>query len=130
MDTDLPTPISTDGPPVDVPMLRKAVEWAEAEAARPDAECEWYQNRYFISGRAIGRTCGTAYCIAGYAVSLVDGPDVVRDLDHKCWPRAASLLGLTSAESSLDGGLFDGCNSIERVREIAGRIAARAGERL
>lgn len=133
---ELPTPISTDGPPVDVPLLRKAVEWAEAEAARPEVDSQWWQKSYVVSGLKLGRTCGTAYCIAGYVVALVDGPEEAERLNRDGWGmgaawvanRASALLGLTDDEAI--PSLFVSNNSITDVREVAEQIAARAGERL
>lgn len=128
----LPEPISLDGPPVNVPLLRKAVEWAEAEAAKPEIESEWCQGVYAERGSALGRTCDTAYCIAGWTIHAA-GED-----PNLCSPaeRAAELLGITidedlsGSETSEAGALFNGGNSITDVRTAAERIAARAGERL
>lgn len=121
MNTDLPTP--------NIPLLRKAVEWAEAEAAKPKAERLWEQWDYITP-----KPCGTAYCIAGWVVATT-APNVVlrdgsfeRDGDYLSpFDEAKQLLGLTYHEAE---DLFVEDNTIEDVREVAEQIAARAGERL
>lgn len=110
-----------------IPLLRKAVEWAEAEAAKEDQEqSEWDQ----LYWRDVGfRACGTTYCIAGY-VCEVSGEEWTSGVTtaNGAVPRvAADLLGLGQDDA---WALFDAENSIERVREVAERIAERAGERL
>lgn len=122
-------------PELNVPLLRKAVEWAEAEAARPEAECEWYQDTYLADGATIGRNCKTAYCIAGYVHSVIHGHEETlrkweNDEDLDSIPdEAQKLLGLTRDEAWGDGlALFKIGNSIEDVRRIATEIAAGRGE--
>jgi hypothetical protein len=120
---------STELPRPNIPLLRKAVEWAEAEAAKTDGTCLWDQ-REWVTYTA----CGTAYCIAGFAVTaeygqvgynrgyaVIDGASLDFGL------LGTETLGLTDVEAA---DLFDGCNSIEDVRRVAEQIAARAGERL
>lgn len=129
-------------PTPDIPLLRKAVEWAEAENAKPLAECRWFQELYRVKGDSIARDCGTAYCIAGY-VAEISGcqwhPELFEFLlpeDGEWAPpsgtvgvhsRARRLLGLAHEEAH---DLFESGNTIEDVRRIAEQIAARAGERL
>lgn len=129
---------------VNIPLLRKAVEWAEAEAAKPAELREWDQ-RFWITpasatdpnlnldgddgwfpwGLAISyreglsEQCGTAYCIAGYIDSL-DGPVRYPGIPE----RASEKLGIDEYQAA---ELFDSANDIEKVREVAERIA---GERL
>lgn len=125
---------------VNVPLLRKAVEWAEAEAAKPDPlarqwdQSEYYrtpENRRAVAGRPQA-DCGTAYCIAGWVCHingeqfrdthsgmtglLANGATVIG--------RAQELLGLDYVTGI---HLFTGSNTIEDVRRIAEDIA---GERL
>lgn len=131
---------------VDVPLLRKAVEWAEAEAAKPAEECGWYQASYVMpvrhgDGSPVAffgeddsmilkseeiNGCGTAFCIAGWVYWQATGAIVLDSLgrapDVDTFARKA--LGITSAQAS---DLFSGCNSIDRVRSVAEEIA---GERL
>lgn len=85
---------------VNVPLLRKAVEWVEEQATRPPRESEWAQNdwvsgpakrahrlvldAYYESGmlidsygvdRAIAQMephCGTAFCVAGWVAQELD----------------------------------------------------------
>lgn len=84
-------------PTLNVPLLRKAVEWVEHEAAKPEIDREWYQGTYVATPRQHARAlawwavaddaelpevdemaarlephCGTAYCVAGYVAQLVD----------------------------------------------------------
>lgn len=135
---------------VNIPLLRKAVEWAEAEAAKPWEECQWEQTRYVsapqqismrdINGIEISNTrksddCGTCYCIAGYVGAMLGF-----DFDQVCGGRpaswsasdmdlcvdeyAANALGLPDGQADR---LFMATNTIEDVRRIAEEIA---GERL
>lgn len=116
-------------PRPNIPLLRKAVEWAEAEAQKPADQRLWEQRDYVTE-----KACGTAYCIAGYAVAISPNTKVLDD----DWPVIGGtqipwhdagrlLLGLSVFEGEC---LFDETNDIATVREIAERIAARAGERL
>lgn len=87
--------------------------------------------------------CGTTYCVAGWAVHLRgysiewapfgDGEyqaDYCRDVngDRRLIGAAAmELLGLTDGEATQ---LFTGCDNRDEVRDVAERIAKRAGEAL
>lgn len=121
---------------VNIPLLRKAVEWAEAEAAKPKAESRWRQ-QYWVtpaaddqsraewgmcahenSAESFGHTCGTCYCIAGYVTETQIGPT------ENVPTEARELLGLTKSQTD---DLFRASNTIEDVRRIAEEIA---GERL
>jgi hypothetical protein len=103
---------------VNIPLLRKAVEWAEAEAAKPEGGL-WDQSWYITDDNA----CGTSYCIAGWVnvQNGAEGYDQITDTSA-----AAESLGIPVWRGE-DGHLFDGGNSIEDVRRIAEEIA---GERL
>lgn len=138
---------------VNIPLLRKAVEWAEAEAAKPDpASREWFQGSWVTYGRALAEDlvedaygegkvdedsmgamvealaphCGTAYCIAGYIGQSLDERYKTTDL-------VDGVHVSTFAEQALGAPhrevvrLFDGGNTIKDVRRIAEDIA---GERL
>jgi hypothetical protein len=124
---------------VNIPLLRKAVEWAEAEAAKPEREREWDQG-YWVTlpvmrAAELGldeAQCGTVYCIAGWTCHAA-GEDFKRDSDTllsrtaedvHISDRAAELLGIDRLAAS---ALFNGGNTIEDVRRIAEEIA---GERL
>jgi hypothetical protein len=111
--------------PVDIPLLRKAVEWAEVEAAKPTEQCQWYQGAYDVPAYEVNRKCGTCYCIAGWVCLVADGEVP----EFGIGPRAAELLGIPD-EHNYEGGLFWDTNTIEDVRRIAEGIAAEAGERL
>lgn len=124
----------TQTPTPDIPRLRKAVEWVEAEATKPrPQDRQWYQSNYFI--RRPELTCGTAYCVAGM-IALEDGwtpewkefatatlvtKDGFTDSVHNV---AKAALGLTDTQAF---SLFAGTNRAEDVRAVAERIA---GERL
>lgn len=113
-------------PTVNVPLLRKAVEWAEAEAAKPWPKSAWNQGSVEASPAVLGKDedCGTCYCIAGYVASLdgIDGRMGVARLDY-----ALDRLGLSDDGNVCGHSLFDAENTIEDVRRIAESIA---GERL
>jgi hypothetical protein len=134
-------------PTPNIPLLRKAVEWVEEQAALGDLS-RWYQGDWALdvtSGdvevwdaqggwRTMNPACGTVYCVAGYIAAL-DGyteedllgggslnprtqESVMAD-DH-----ARKALGLSYQQSWL---LFAGHNTAADVRRIAENIA---GERL
>lgn len=127
-----------------MPLLRKTVEWAEAEAAKPAELCEWEQvvwkltpdrrnrrphlyNATIKLYRAIERAynkapeCGTCYCVAGYIAAQTDR---VPRYAEECEVIAAEELGVEWDEAAR---LFHWENTIEDVRRIAEDIA---GERL
>jgi hypothetical protein len=132
---------------VNIPLLRKAVEWAEAEAAKPAELCEWNQSYYYIptleerdtkfahdstmqpepdfdwvaeARKDLAPECGTCYCIAGYVASTVNGSFTYYNAEYI----AKDALGLSSGQAA---DLFFGGNSIDHVRRIAEEIA---GEKL
>lgn len=121
-------------PAPNIPLLRKAVEWAAAEAQKPPEQREWNQGTW-----AEPTACGTAYCVAGYvAITAMPGAREVAstygDYDlyvgDKRWrwdEAAQGLLGITGDEAD---DLFAAGNTITDVRRVAEEIAARAGERL
>jgi hypothetical protein len=128
---------STETREVNIPLLRKAVEWAETEAAKPPELCEWNQGSWVAvvdpmdrqeigtgyTTKSLGKAqeCGTCFCVAGYVVEVVDGRthvDLIPD-------RAAELLGIDMYEAM--AGLFSTDNTIADVRRIAEDLA---GERL
>lgn len=127
---------------VNIPLLRKAVEWAEAEAAKPPELCEWFQGAYIypsladhaqfawdgkpygtgVNNTMIGRAqeCGTCFCVAGKVAY-----DALVNRDGRRAPGiAADVLGLSDEQADT---LFYSDNSIADVRRIAESIA---GERL
>jgi hypothetical protein len=113
-----------------LPLLRKAVEWAESEARKPEAESEWFQGWFVSRGEHVSRSCETAYCIAGYAVYISDfNVEQVGSPDES----ARELLGIDWDDAwnrGLGFGLFAASNTIEDVRRIAGNIAKKYGEEL
>lgn len=110
---------------VNMPLLRKAVAWAEAEAAKPEEECQWWQEEYEKAGDLIGRTCGTCYCIAGYVLHI-NGFATNGCADEQ----AAALLGIDVEDHNGCVGLFNAENTIADIRRIAEGIAEEAGGRL
>ena len=129
--TDQPPVVLDQLPAPNIPLLRKAVEWAEAEAAKTDGSCLWNQGVY-----AVPTGCGTAFCIAGWTVATAHPDAKIIGLDTIVMPNgkgvaweheAQQLLGITEQEGY---DLFDPENDIGTVRELAEHIAARAGERL
>lgn len=133
---------------VNIPLLRKAVEWAEAEAVKPPELREWEQafwsltpaqrdlrienqrlsgeqpEDYYdnLSREAYYKApeCGTCYCIAGY-VAAIEG---VKASGWETAYVAEERLGLDSEDAD---ALFSSTNTIADVRRIAEEIA---GERL
>lgn len=139
-------------PTLDIPLLRKAVEWVETEAARPEGgawnQGQWvfnitqYLDRHddrtdaeaYLQQLGIATSCGTAYCVAGYIGQLLNpGYEttdhcMINGEDTHVSDFAQVALGLTMNERDR---LFDGDNdAAETVRKVAESIAARAGERL
>lgn len=104
---------------INIPLLRKAVEWAEAEAALPVAQSAWFQPGVVTPGEQIGRSCGTAYCIAGY-IAMIETGEVRPGIE-------AVSIAFDALGTEDVGGLFWADNTIEQVREYA---EALAGERL
>jgi hypothetical protein len=121
---------------VNIPLLRKAVEWAEAEAAKPERLSAWNQSWWAVQPESLGRStdCGTCYCIAGFIASmqeLQEAPSeyVPTDIDFvgldggrvDASDVAMKALGVTD-----DKGLFYAGNTIEDVRRIAESIAGES----
>lgn len=131
---------------VNIPLLRKAVEWAETEATlgrdnRGRPLGHWYQGEWvldwnrFLEESMQPATCGTTYCIAGYVGQLLNEQLRTSQWLTKPMPDggfqsihvsefAQEALGLTDEQANR---LFRGSNSVEDVRRIAEEIA---GERL
>jgi hypothetical protein len=119
-------------PTPNIPLLRKCVEWAEAEAAKPTGGM-WNQEVW-----ASETECGTAFCIAGYACAIgVPGAKIAKqpwlsdifvelhiDGEWASWSDTGQeILGLTDDEAD---DLFDSDNTVADVRRIAERIASEA----
>jgi len=133
----------SEQPTPNIPLLRKAVEWAEAESLRAE-DGEWDQREWRMV-----TDCGTTYCIAGYVCFINgaewerprgamtihadadDDPEYTWTTEEGRWTtveaRARRLLGISMEES---GRLFYPCEDIGGVRYVAEQIATRAGERL
>lgn len=134
---------------VNIPLLRKVVEWVESQEALAYSEDRrWYQGAWFRKDEAKARAvqdlndpmCGTTMCVAGKIVHdagwkpvyyEVHGEDFAYadeakkgDIALPIHEIAAAELGLTEDEAH---ELFDGSNDAEHVRLIAEHLA---GERL
>lgn len=131
-------------PTVNVPLLRKTLEWAygEWQKVRRDEISEWNQGNWMVSTAGLydysekvyeafrqGAACGTACCIAG-KVALDDGwhPAMTRGLGgfaYRDGERAdvfdigRDLLGLTNEQANW---LFAGGNTIYNLYSIANQI--------
>jgi hypothetical protein len=127
--------VNDETPTPNIPLLRKAVEWAEVEALRPATIRQWRQESYVATEedrvQIFGheRGCGTAYCIAGYVGAILhEGYANNSMLDNvHVEDFAREQLGLTDYQSMR---LFRGGNTIQQVRQVAEEIARTAGERL
>jgi hypothetical protein len=159
MPADTPREAIVTDPVPDIPRLRKTVEWAEAQAARPDGgqwrQSNWYSfldaEPYLEMGTEVTVTdegvaseegfCKTAFCIAGKAV-IDSGQFVLRAVGSNSWlvvydqatgqhfPWGAAGATVLGLTSAEAEALFAGSNTIEDVRRVAEEIAARVGERL
>jgi hypothetical protein len=133
---------------VNVPLLRKGVEWVEAEAEKPFIDSQWYQGSWVTNTELraaqliydvplrdytnekiqhVADHCGTAYCLAGYVGQLLDeryvGTAKPEDAIHVA-DFATDALGLTNEEADR---LFFSGNTAADIRTIAEQIA---GEKL
>jgi hypothetical protein len=129
---------------INIPLLRKAVEWVEAQDALPEIDSEWFQGNYVLGPAAkalylVGREhrseiqnlhqvaahCGTVYCVAGYIGQLTDErykhSDIVGGVHVSAV--AERELGLTYGQAQ---ELFHGSNSAAHIRELAERFAGEA----
>jgi len=136
---------------VNIPLLRKCVEWAEAEAMKPIELCEWNQLDWIADDteqrmarlrvqegefftrldRALAikaPECGTCYCIAGYITHEIVGEKAGAEAGVMFGASraivAANALGISKNAAE---PLFRADNTIEDVRRIAESIA---GEKL
>ena len=130
---------------VNIPLLRKAVEWAEFEAAQPAIDCHWNQGWFVLKPQdvaadlldscesyeashldALAPHCETTYCIAGYVGQLLNPAyaknDTVRGVHVAEFARRE--LGISQGDAEW---LFEGSHTIEEVRSVAEHIA---GEKL
>lgn len=123
--TDL-TPESYSPPThgVNVPLLRKVLEhitehpeeWDQTVWARPTA-------------------CGTAYCVAGWAVTMAGLTVDMERLNNAgyrgtltdgrpVWDAAAALLGVPKVDflDDAEGDIFDPCNDLHDIWRIASEL--------
>lgn len=118
---------------VNIPLLRKAVEWAEAEAAKPVGD--WFQPLTVVPreereqlGLGVAEGCGTAYCIAGYIAAITTGLDNPYDSPDL---KGRSICDFASEQIGIErdaaSALWSMSNTIADVRRVAEQFA---GERL
>jgi hypothetical protein len=115
-------------PMIDVPLLRKMVEWVEEQAQLPESVRVWDQGAW---------GCGTAMCVAGkvcydagWTFGQYDGQIVKDGKSSYAWNEAPRLLGLTpaQAQSLFIGTIADTpALTAAAVRRVSENIA---GERL
>lgn len=134
---------------VNVPLLRKVVEWAEAEAARPLEVREWEQGAWMLKPDQFdalmfdpatriefmkSTECGTCYCIAGkVAVETLEAGEYMSgnyifnghgDLVCSIGERAGDELGIPRDNQFITyNSLFASDNTIDDVRRIAEDLA-------
>ena len=141
---------SYDEPEVNIPLLRKGLEWVEWQDTLPLIDCEWNQGDFVISPEVKAFTliageryrgdhrlttaecevltsrvaphCGTAYCFAGYVGQLEDGRYARTDeVDGiHVGQFAQEQLGLTEDQAE---ALFSADNTAEDIRAICEDIA-------
>jgi len=125
-------------PVPNLPLLRKVLDHIDAHPQ------EWNQDLWGVNFPLYDQwaskeytRCGTAFCIAGHAVTMAGAEPVWEDDGTMNFvyyegqrvfvsDLARQLLSLNYGEVTL----FDSGNSREVIQEIAEEIAARAGEKL
>lgn len=121
---------------LNVPLLRKAVEWVEEQAALPEEQSAWYQGTWMVNAELLERECGTAYCMAGYIGQLlderyresqtVDGVHVADFAGEALGlerPDAGELMGGVGSMGHAFQPLFHASNDATDIRRIAERLA-------
>lgn len=140
---------------INTPLLRKAVEWAEEQAALPEGQSLWLQAWWVIPEDAKNKghrdlrkihninPCGTAYCIAGRICAIEEGEQALAEGYHRrmgdrgddaeyreamrpAWAqRAAEYLNVPVTACEV---LFRGENRIADVRQAAETLVSVFGE--
>lgn len=121
---------------INVPLLRKAVEWVEEQNALPLTTRQWDQTSWVtpeqirIVDDNLAAGCGTAYCVAGWLAAqqhpelMHSSCAIVGDMKLHSSDVARELLGITDDQADV---LFASTNSAADVRRAAEWIA---GEQL
>lgn len=120
---------------VNVPLLRKVVEWVEEQNQMPVSEREWDQGVWvrvkWTQELGQAHACGTAYCLAGYVGQMVDERFTTEPwVEHEdgsithVKDVAANALGLTPVQAYW---LFRAGNCAATIRTVAEEYA---GEKL
>lgn len=126
---------------INIPLLRKAIEWIEEQDALPREVRQWDQGNWVTPesdrvemGYAPG--CGTAYCVAGWIAKeihpeLADTNEALIDGKFVSTQQVAGqALGLPLESCGCcceDNNLFYSLNTAADVRRIAEELA---GEKL
>lgn len=118
---------------LNIPLLRKAVEWVEEQDKLDIKVREWMQNIVIvpesvrISTYGHEQGCGTAYCVAGYVAQLTDERFRVGVHTGDAINVAQAALGLSDyCVDNGCSGLFQANNTAEDIRRIAEDIAGEA----
>lgn len=130
---------------VNIPLLRKGVEWVEEQASLSDSQSQWIQNSWVtpesdrVEQYDAASGCGSAYCFAGW-VAAQRYPELADQATafvngQRLWSEdvAANELGLPNPYEARafwkDGmpSLFHPRNTSEDIRRIAEELA---GEKL
>lgn len=125
---------------INIPLLRKMVEWVEAEDALPKNVRTWLQGSWMVhEDLRVGLYdhtphCGTSFCAAGFIAQLVDprfaADEVARNAGWLINGRehasevAQEALGLTDEQAET---MWHAGNSAAMIRQLAEEFA---GERL
>ncbi len=128
-------------PTINIPLLRKAVEWVEEQAALPREGSAWNQESWMSKPveESDGGYCNTAMCIAG-AISHWAGWKPVwvdTQVENRYYADSAIKDGVEKAieviaadELGLEYGekdyLFRASNDAASIRSVAERIAGEA----
>lgn len=123
---------------VNLPLLRKGVEWVIAQDQLPLSIREWNQEFWRVSGDEINRECGTAYCLAGYVcevsnVTWMTTSDDVMDahlvnVNGDVVYASDQAQNLLNIDPDVAESLFHFMNSASDIVRIARIIAMNEGE--
>jgi hypothetical protein len=115
---------------VNIPLLRKAVEWVEKQDKLPKQQRQWDQADWLspedvrIEFDTLAPGCGTAYCLAGYVAQLLD-EDYKHSEEPDGKPHSADFAD-TALGLPADHRMFSCNNSAADIRRIAESIAGES----
>lgn len=125
---------------VNVPLLRKAVEWAESEAVKPFEQCEWNQGQWITAPLTRAHTIANDECFQkfGDPGSSVFSPKEAREfytqrvgeLRHTCGTAfcIAGYIGQMIDERYAAHDEVDGCHVGDFAQQALGISANEADE--